>query len=170
MLLNFTEVSRLETGVDFYGEDSDFGMFDVIKDGSVFCSIRFYDEDNNPIADVPGFRLSNVKIGKFKNPFVPEVFGAGYYGINKSSGMTKEVKTVWKKLVRQSCSKEYTKHKYSICDEWLNGSNFTQWWIVESAKFARNSDIVFHIKEGETEYNSENCYLEEIKHEMELEL
>ena len=111
----------------------------------------------------------NFKDGKIKSRFLPNVCDVGYIGMGRSkddNGRNLKVYDIWRGMLMR-CYDEKVHNREplykgcSVCDEWLNYSNFKKWYednyyIVNNEKMHLDKDI---LHKGNKVYSSENCII-----------
>lgn len=109
---------------------------------------------------------SNLKKGKVKNPWKPSVCGVGYHGksnINSNSIAYNH----WAHMISRCYDTKEKKYKFyggngvTVCDEWLNFSNYETWfnksyYKIENVAMVVDKDI---LNKGNKIYNEENCII-----------
>lgn len=130
--------------------------------------VEFQDEYNAKVHT----KYQMFSIGKVKNPYFPEVFGAGMVG-NKYpasiNGKSNKEYNTWQSMLRR-CFDEKYKNKHTeykdvtCCEEWLLFENFYEWlhsqenfdkWYGHQ-KWALDKDILI---KGNKVYSPETCCL-----------
>lgn len=130
--------------------------------------VEFQDEHRHRVNSI----YSNFKKGSIKNPYYPNVYGAGFIGTKyPRSKNCKNIKeyTSWKQMLRRCFSgKEKERIRaygnVTCCDEWLNYENFYEWlhnqpnfdkW-KNGKRWAVDKDIII---KGNKVYNPDACCL-----------
>lgn len=106
-------------------------------------------------------QYSNFKKGCIKNPYYPSVLGHGYTGESK---IEHKSNSYWRGMLYRCYNKDYHNKKPSyenctICEEWLNYSNFKKWYEenyyeVENEQMDLDKDIL--VKNNKI-YSPETC-------------
>lgn len=76
--------------------------------------------------------ISDLRLGRVKNPMFPSFYGKGYIGVGKYGYNDKSAYKLWIRLLQRSYSAEHTERRPSyegvtVCEEWLNFQNFAEW-------------------------------------------
>lgn len=114
------------------------------------------------------FRTTNLRSGKFKNPYHRSVFGVGYLGegvhrCSKDSKLTVAY-VIWNSMLRRCYSEIYLKGKPSyigctVCKEWHNFQNFAG-WFYSYPKYFKGCELDKDILvKGNKVYSAETCCL-----------
>jgi hypothetical protein len=101
--------------------------------GSLNCTIKFLNERSNVLYNI---EYDIVKRGTVVNPYHPNKYN-GYIGQGKYKSSINNVDVyyykVWTDMLKRVYSKKYHELKptyigISLCEEWHNFQNFTEWW------------------------------------------
>lgn len=112
-------------------------------------------------------QVSQLRGGRFKNPYTPFVQGVGYKGIGrflvKINNKTTREYRAWKSmLVRCFCpilkSKYPTYLDCTVCEDWLDFQVFAEWYINQENWEEYDLDKDLLIK-GNKHYSPETCLL-----------
>lgn len=112
------------------------------------------------------FRTTNLRSGKFKNPYHKSVFGVGYLGegLHRCSKDSKLTVTyvIWNSMLRRCYSEVYLKGKPSyigctVCEDWHNFQVFAGWFekvFYYTAGWELDKDILYT---GNKVYSPKTC-------------
>lgn len=109
----------------------------------------------------------HFKNGNVKSRFTPSVCGVGYTGYEKTkdeNGESYDSYIRWKSMLTRCYSYEYQKKEPTykdcyVCEEWLNYSNFKNWYDknyyeIEGEQMALDKDILV---KGNKTYSPDTC-------------
>ena len=109
----------------------------------------------------------HFKNGFVKSHFTPSVYGVGYIGYEKTkdeNGKTVKSYFVWENMLMRCYSDEYQKKEPTykdcyVCEEWLNYSNFKNWfndnyYEIDGQRMALDKDILV---KGNKAYSPNTC-------------
>lgn len=110
---------------------------------------------------------ANIRQGKVRDRFKPNIFGVGFVGVGefKSSkkGKTEKAYATWNAMMRR-CYDESTRWYNptyagcSVCIEWHNFQNFAKWFYDNYPQDGKSYDLDKDIKNaGNKIYSPENC-------------
>ncbi len=122
----------------------------------VNCTIQF---ENGTIIENRDY--GNIKKGNIKNPYHKCVYGIGYFGVGKYSGVAhpKTYRT-WKNMLTRCYYEKYQENQptYTEClvnEKWHNFQVFAQWYEENYKEgFALDKDILI---KGNKIYSPEKC-------------
>lgn len=111
----------------------------------------------------------NFKKGAIKPKFYPMVYGVGYIGNSKArdyDGKLIKSYDIWTKIL-QRCYDEKSRWKYpnysgcTVCNEWLNYTNFKKWYDdnyyeIKGQRMCVDKDI---LHKGNKIYSPEHCLI-----------
>ena len=148
------------------------GEVRTMKCGEI-ASIVNYANSNNIIVqfkatgELVKTTYSNFKNGQVKSRFAPSVFGVGYLGNEKTkdeNGNTIKSYVVWKHMLERCYYDKYQKKEptykdCTVCEEWLNYSDFKKWYDenyyeIENQTMNLDKDILV---KGNKTYSPETC-------------
>lgn len=109
----------------------------------------------------------NLESGHIKNPFLPSVFGVGYFGHGKyrakKNGVHDEAYCAWKDMLRRCYDEKFhlrwrTYAGCSVCKEWHNYQVFAEWFYKQKRQtgWQLDKDILIN---GNREYSPRACRL-----------
>ena len=109
----------------------------------------------------------HFKDGEIKSRFTPSVYGVGYLGNEKTkdeNGKAIKSYSVWQSMLSrcysEKCKKKYPTYKdCSVCKEWLNYSNFKEWfdnnyYEIDGEQMCLDKDILM---KGNKAYSPNTC-------------
>lgn len=109
----------------------------------------------------------HFKNGNVKSHFTPSVYGVGYIDYEKTkdeNGKTVKSYFVWENMLMRCYSDEYQKKEPTykdcyVCEEWLNYSNFKNWfndnyYEIDGQQMALDKDILV---KGNKAYSPNTC-------------
>lgn len=102
----------------------DFQVMNILK--GYKAEIRFLKTGYTTVK-----KLSNVREGKVRDPFFPNVYGKGFLGnsISTEEGEKKKSYRSWNNMMTRCYSAKYPSYQdVEVCKEWLNYSNFEKWF------------------------------------------
>lgn len=168
-------VGELDFSVPRSGTDELFGSFLVTPSETlnpkIYCDIQFFDKEGNDYPIVKDYRISNVKAKKFLNPYARVVYGKGFWGSGKQTGIDTKVKKEWKKMIRRCHSDEFKKHTYSMIEEWENATKFQGWIEFEKIELGiTGDDYELVLKDGCKYYSKDTLMVIDTNSNNEIEL
>lgn len=113
--------------------------------------------------------MKSILNGNVLNPYDKNVFGVGYYGFDRVKNHSKlkskhHTYNVWHHMLGRCYNDKYQKKNptykgCTICDEWLNFKNFSDWYEshyyeVEGQQMCIDKDILF---KGNKIYSPQTC-------------
>lgn len=108
----------------------------------------------------------SIQNKRFKNPYVPSVFGVGYLGIGEYSTRLNNQPiqryNIWKHMMERSYDPKYherfpTYKNVTTCKEWHNYQNFSKWFDENYIKdFHLDKDLLQEEIENKI-YSPETC-------------
>lgn len=128
--------------MDIYNAPIDFSVGDVITSKSCGDFIVTENKSSRDVSvkfvntgtEIRGLQRGNVIRGAVHDHMYPSVEGVGFIGKPKSEVCSRSVcYDRWKKMIVRCYSENYhsTRESYkdcTVCDEWLNYSNFEVWF------------------------------------------
>lgn len=113
-------------------------------------------------------RLTELTLGKVKNPYAPSVMGVGYIGVGKhkvtSEARKNRVYRVWASMLKRGYCDKYkcknpTYEDCSVAQEWHNFQVFAEWYTSQIGH-----DLGYHLDkdllvQGNKLYSEDTCCL-----------
>ena len=150
-----------KTNFNSYGTE----MKIIQYEGANKVLIEFQDEyKTKKYTDMKSFNQ-----GKVSNPYDKTVLGVGYYGfdfIKKSSSKEwEQCYNVWHHMLRRCYDSKHQQEKCpsyigcSVCDEWHNFKNFSEWYFENYIDFGEEKSCLDKdiLHKGNKIYSPENC-------------
>ena len=152
-----------------YNTPVDFSVGDVITSKSCGDFIVIENNSSRDVAvrfittgtEIKGLQRSNVLRGTVNDYMYPNVEGVGILGVPKSEVCSKSLSyDRWKKMIVRCYSENYhsIRGSYkdcSVCDEWLNYSNFKSWFALNYKEgYDLDKDLLV---QGNRVYSPETC-------------
>lgn len=94
--------------------------------GTFNCTIQY--EDGRVYKNI---RYGDIKAGSVSNPYHPSVSGVGYEGVGKYNFKLNKIAYIkWTSMLDRCYgkTKKYTYKEVTVCEEWHNFQNFTEWF------------------------------------------
>lgn len=126
-------------------------------------TVMFY----NPIFAV-NCTLQNLKNGEVDNPFFPNMYGKGFFGVGKHKFVRDKAYSSWRDMLRRCYSDEVIVKNLAykdvkVCDEWLNFQNYAEWFYSQTFSEAKDDNDKFYqldkdiLLKGNKIYSPDTC-------------